>query len=68
VQAPGFAAPTTEDVEMSLLKRFLKNENGATAIEYGLIAAGIAVAIVVVVRGVGTNLNTTFQSVKDNLQ
>jgi len=53
---------------MSALKRFLKDENGATAIEYGLIAAGIAVAIIVVVRGVGTNLNATFQSVKDNLQ
>jgi len=53
---------------MSVLKRFLKDENGATAIEYGLIAAGIAVAIIVVVRGVGTNLNATFQSVKDNLQ
>ena len=52
---------------MSMLKRFLKDENGATAIEYGLIAAGIAVAIIVVVRGVGTNLNTTFTSVKDNL-
>ena len=53
---------------MSALKHFLKDENGATAIEYGLIAAGIAVAIIVVVRGVGTNLNTTFQYVKDNLQ
>ena len=51
-----------------MLKRFLQDENGATAIEYGLIAAGIAVAIIAVVRGVGTNLNTTFQSVKDNLQ
>jgi len=53
---------------MSVLKRFLKNESGATAIEYGLIAAGIAIAIIVVVRGVGTNLNATFQQVKDNLQ
>jgi len=52
---------------MSVLKRFLKDENGATAIEYGLIAAGIAVAIIVVVRGVGTPLNAPFQSVKDNL-
>ena len=52
---------------MSMFKRFLKDENGATAIEYGLIAAGIAVAIIVVVRGVGTNLNSTFTSVKDNL-
>jgi len=53
---------------MSKLKSLLKDESGATAIEYGLIAAGIAVAIIVVVRGVGTNLNATFQAVKDNLQ
>ena len=52
---------------MKTLKKFMKDESGATAIEYGLIAAGIAVAIIVVVRGVGTNLNKTFQSVKDNL-
>jgi pilus assembly protein Flp/PilA len=50
-----------------MLNRFLKDESGATAIEYGLIAAGIAVAIIAVVRGVGTQLNTTFQSVKDGL-
>src|SRR5262245_38890243 len=53
---------------MKTLKKFMKDESGATAIEYGLIAAGIAVAIIVVVRGVGTNLNATFQAVKDNLQ
>lgn len=38
-----------------LLRCFLKDESGATAIEYGLIAAGIAVAIIAVVQGVGTN-------------
>ncbi|HKA70329.1 MAG TPA: Flp family type IVb pilin [Xanthobacteraceae bacterium] len=53
---------------MKTLMKFVKDESGATAIEYGLIAAGIAVAIIVVVRGVGTNLNKTFQAVKDNLQ
>ena len=53
---------------MKTLAKFMKDESGATAIEYGLIAAGIAVAIIVVVRGVGTNLNKTFQYVKDNLQ
>ena len=52
---------------MSMLKHFLSDEQGATAIEYGLIAAGIAVAIIAVVKGVGTNLNATFQNVKDNL-
>jgi pilus assembly protein Flp/PilA len=48
----------------SLLMRFVKDERGATAIEYGLIAAGIAVAIIAVVQGVGTNLSATFGSVQ----
>jgi len=43
---------------MAKFARFLRNESGATAIEYGLIAAGIAVAIIAVVQGIGTNLNT----------
>jgi pilus assembly protein Flp/PilA len=51
-----------------MLKRYLKDESGATAIEYGLIAAGISIAIIAVVRGVGTQLNATFQGIKDNLQ
>ena len=42
---------------------FLKNDSGATAIEYGLIAAGISVAIIAVVFGLGSDLNTTFTSV-----
>ena len=50
-----------------MIVRFAKNESGATAIEYGLIAAGIAVAIVVVVGTVGTSLTATFQTVADNL-
>jgi pilus assembly protein Flp/PilA len=40
----------------NLVKRFAKDESGATAIEYGLIAAGISVAIIAVVQGLGTNL------------
>lgn len=47
---------------------FLKDESGATAIEYGLIAAGIAVVIITVVQGIGTNLVTKFTAVKDGLQ
>jgi pilus assembly protein Flp/PilA len=47
----------------NLVKRFVKDESGATAIEYGLIAAGISVAIVAVVQGLGTQLKTTFTSV-----
>jgi len=52
---------------MKLLKSFLRDEAGATAIEYGLIAAGISVAIIVVVQGLGTNLANTFGSVKNAL-
>jgi len=48
--------------------RFLRNESGATAIEYGLIAAGISVAIVAVVKGVGTQLQATFNSVQNGLK
>ena len=52
---------------MTRLKRFLKNEAGATAIEYGLIAALIGVAIITAVGLVGTNLNTTFDTVSTKL-
>jgi pilus assembly protein Flp/PilA len=48
---------------MKRVAKFLKDESGATAIEYGLIAAGIAVAIVTFVTTVGTNLTTTFTKV-----
>ena len=44
------------------IARFLKDESGATAIEYGLIAAGIAVVIIAAVTAVGTNLTSTFNS------
>lgn len=50
------------------LRVFLKNESGATAIEYGLIAAGISVAIIAVVNGLGTTLNTKFKSVSTQLK
>lgn len=52
----------------TLLSRFVKDRSGATAIEYGLIAAGISVAIIAVVQGLGTALNTTFSSVSAALQ
>jgi pilus assembly protein Flp/PilA len=51
-----------------LLTRFLKDEAGATAIEYGLIAAGISVAIIATVATLGTNLNGTFTSVSTALK
>ncbi len=50
-----------------LVLRFLKNDSGATAIEYGLIAAGISVAIIAVVNGLGSQLNTTFSTVTSDL-
>jgi pilus assembly protein Flp/PilA len=49
------------------LKRFITNESGATAIEYGLIAAGIAVAIIATVQALGGSLNTTFGTVQTAL-
>ncbi len=52
----------------TLFSRFVKDESGATAIEYGLIAAGISVAIIAVVQGLGTKLNTTFSSVSSALE
>ena len=51
-----------------LLTRFAADELGATAIEYGLIAAGIAVAIITVVQNLGSKLNTTFGTVKNGLK
>ena len=50
-----------------LFNRFLKDESGATAIEYGLIAALISVAIIGGVRALGTQLNNTFTRVKNEL-
>jgi pilus assembly protein Flp/PilA len=50
-----------------MLIRLLRDESGATAIEYGLIAAGISVAIIAVVQGMGSKLKTTFTSVKNAL-
>ncbi len=52
----------------TLFSRFVKDESGATAIEYGLIAAGISVAIIAVVQGLGTKLKTTFSSVSSALK
>jgi len=52
----------------NLFVRFVKNESGATAIEYGLIAAGISVAIIAVVNGLGTQLNAKFTSISTSLK
>ncbi|HEY2827624.1 MAG TPA: Flp family type IVb pilin [Pirellulales bacterium] len=58
-------------MEQFIMRKFvqlLKNDSGATAIEYGLIAAGISVAIIAVVNGLGTQLNTTFSSISTQLK
>jgi len=51
-----------------LLARFARDEGGATAIEYGLIAAGISVAIITVVAGLGSGIKTTLTSVQTALK
>ncbi len=57
-----------EVIVTRLLARFQKDQSGATAIEYGLIAAGISVAIIAVVAGLGSELNVTFTSVSSALK
>jgi len=51
----------------NIVSRFIKDESGATAIEYGLIAAGISLAIIAAVQGVGGQLSTNFTSIKTEL-
>jgi pilus assembly protein Flp/PilA len=51
-----------------VLSKFLSDESGATAIEYGLIAAGIALAIIAVVNGLGSNLNDKYTSINSSLK
>jgi pilus assembly protein Flp/PilA len=51
-----------------IFSKFLSDQSGATAIEYGLIAAGIALAIIAVVNGIGSNLNTQFNSINSSLK
>jgi pilus assembly protein Flp/PilA len=52
----------------TLVSRFVKDESGATAIEYGLIAAGIAIAIITAVQGVGTKLSSNFGTISTSLK
>ncbi len=51
-----------------VFSKFLSDESGATAIEYGLIAAGIALAIIAVVNGIGSNLNDKYTSINGSLK
>jgi pilus assembly protein Flp/PilA len=64
-RAPQFG--TLRETRMTILKSFLRDESGATAIEYGLIAAGISVAIVVVVQSLGSSLSNTFNNISTKL-
>ncbi|KZD25059.1 Flp family type IVb pilin [Tardiphaga robiniae] len=52
----------------NMIKKFWSDESGATAIEYGLIAAGISLAIIAVVNGLGTNLNGKFTDINTSLK
>jgi pilus assembly protein Flp/PilA len=52
----------------TLIARFASDESGATAIEYGLVAAGISVAIIAVIQGLGNNLKTAFSSLSSTLK
>jgi pilus assembly protein Flp/PilA len=67
IEVPLANHPTIGGITMSVAMKFLKDDSGATAIEYGLIAAGISVAIIAVVQGVGSKLNSTFTSVQNAL-
>jgi pilus assembly protein Flp/PilA len=53
---------------VNIISRFLKDETAATAIEYGLIAAGIALAVIAAVNGLGSKLNTKFTSINSSLK
>ena len=53
---------------MNIIIRFLEDDTAATAIEYGLIAAGISLAVIAVVNGLGTKLNSKFTSINSSLK
>ena len=53
---------------VNMISRFFKDETAATAIEYGLIAAGISLAIIAAVNGLGSKLNTKFTSINSSLK
>jgi pilus assembly protein Flp/PilA len=68
---PNFSSTSHVCMELpmkNLIARFVKDESGATAIEYGLIAAGISLAIIAVVNGIGSSLNTKFSSINTSLK
>jgi pilus assembly protein Flp/PilA len=73
VSAPATTGVLQPRVQMELqmtklVARFVKDESGATAIEYGLIAAGISLAIIAAVNGLGTTLNTKFSDIGSSIK
>jgi pilus assembly protein Flp/PilA len=68
LRARGFVRSKGADFMSQLFTRFWKDQSAATAIEYGLIAAGISVAIIAAVNGIGTKLNTSFGSISTQLK
>jgi pilus assembly protein Flp/PilA len=58
----------SQELTMSVVKKFLANESGATAIEYGLIAALIAVVVITALTNIGTSLSTQFAAVAGSLR
>jgi pilus assembly protein Flp/PilA len=67
LSSPAYRVSAQEQVMNRVLKQFLLDQSGATAIEYGLIAAGISVAIIAVVNSLGSQLKTTFSTVSSQL-
>jgi pilus assembly protein Flp/PilA len=65
---PLFCGTDREPGMRKILKDFIADESGATAIEYGLIAAGISLAIIAVVNGLGTKLDTKFTAINNSLK
>ena len=68
LRARGFIRSKGANFMSQLVTRFWKDQSGATAIEYGLIAAGISLAIISVVNGMGAKLNTKFTSLNNSLK
>ena len=63
-----YLRPVRLTPRMKTVRRFLADESGATAIEYGLIAAGISLAIIAIVNGLGAKLNTKFTAINSSLK
>jgi len=65
---PVFEVSGTMETAMLMIRNFFKSSKAATAIEYGLIAALIAVAAIAAMKGLGSSLNSTFNNVSSNMK